>query len=183
MKKSQEKREPLMYIHQPNFTFPEPVMQSTYHTRDQPEQIKEEQVEDKQESKEQEGKEQESRLQQVVKREKPMMAESKKRKKEPGTAPIESQPLVEEKQEIAERSVWRGMRPVKRFYDMEMDEKLQHLMAQFTSLPCEFDCGEVSHKGILREVSPDQLKIQTLKGETVIVERKDLQQIQLLGPL
>ncbi|MEK4030880.1 CotO family spore coat protein [Pseudobacillus sp. FSL P4-0506] len=178
MKKNKEKREPLMYIHQPEFVFPEPVMQSTYHTRSQPEQIKEKQVEDKQESKEPEN-----RIHEAVKREKPMMAESKKRKKEPETAPVESEPLVEEKQEIGEQPVWRGMRPVKRFYDMEMDEKLQHLMTQFTSLPCVFDCGEVSHKGILREVSPDQLKVQTLKGETVIIERKDLQHIQLLGPL
>ena len=178
MKKNKEKREPLLYIHQPKFVFPEPVMQSTYHMKDQAERMTEKEGEDKQA-----GKEQSNPIHEAVKKEKPMMEETSKRRKENKQATANHEPPIEEHPEIKERPIWVGMRPVKRFHDMEMDEKLQHLASQFTKLPCIFDCGSVAHKGILQEVTPDLIKVGTFAGETVTIERKELQHIKLLGPM
>ncbi|OCA87345.1 CotO family spore coat protein [Pseudobacillus wudalianchiensis] len=177
MKNNKEKREPLLYIHQPKFVFPEPVMQSTYHTKNQPERIKEEVVEGKQADKEQNNP-----IHEAVKTEELVMEDTKKRKREITKVFENDEPLGEEAPETSEQPVWMGMRPVKRFHDMEMDEKLQHLASQFTKLPCVFDCGSVIHRGILREVTPDLITIETLKNETVTVERKELKYIRLLGP-
>lgn len=181
MEKNKEKREPLMYIHQPKFVFPEPVMQSTYHAKDRSEQRRDVQAEEKQEEQIQE-----KAIHQAVKKEKPMMAETppkKRKERKQVPIPIASEPPVQEKSEAEEQPVWSGMRPVKRFNDMEMDEKLQHLMTQFTSIPCIFDCGKISHKGMLSEVTPDNIEVKSLKGENVTIDRKELQHIHLLGPL
>ncbi|KMY53236.1 hypothetical protein AC623_03900 [Bacillus sp. FJAT-27231] len=177
MKNNKEKREPLLYIHQPKFVFPEPVMQSTYHTKAKPERITKEPVEDKQT-----GEEQTNPIHEAVKKEKPMLEETQKRKRESKKEPEKHEPPKEEVPEMKERPIWMGMRPVKRFYDMEMDEKLQHLSSQFTKLPCLFDCGTVAHRGILQEVTPDVIKVETVKNEVVTIERKELKQIKLLGP-
>ncbi|MFK2825794.1 CotO family spore coat protein [Bacillus sp. B190/17] len=198
MKKTEEKREPLLYIHQPQFVYPEPVMQSTYRSKDelketelaetetnQLETAQEEMdhVKDKQQKKEKNRK---KKLYEAVKAEQPMIEEVQRQEKEVKKDLIKNEQLKEEEEETeteTKQHVWRGMRPVKRFQEMEMDEKLQHLMSQFTTLPCIFECEEISHKGVLEEVTPEQIKVKTIQGEKVDIERKDLKRIRLLGPL
>ncbi|KAB7705010.1 hypothetical protein F9802_15735 [Bacillus aerolatus] len=167
MEKNKEKREPLMYIHQPEFVWPEPVMQRVYHTKNESQKAE---------------KNSKNQIYEETKKEK-LAEETNQHVKEPEQVQKKKEPPKEEKKEVRERPAWMDIQPVKRFQDMKMDEKLQHLMTQFTTLPCLFDCGEQSHKGILREVSPTQIQVRTFKGDIVTIERQDLKRIKLLGPL
>ncbi|KKB38100.1 CotO family spore coat protein [Bacillus thermotolerans] len=172
MEKNKKKREPLLYIQQPDFTFPDPVMQSTYHIKDgQDEELKKLEKElpalEVEQVKEEQLKPDESSEQPIADK----LTEQPEQGKE--------EPVHEERRK--ERPSWMKIQPLKRFQDMHIDEKLQYLTKQFAKLPCLFECGEASHAGVLVGVTPDQIRVQTHNDGEVTIERKDLKHIRLLG--
>jgi len=167
MKKNEKKREPLMYIQQPSLPNQEAKMQHTYrgNSFDQDEvgrkkkKIKEHHLEEKWDS------------------------DVEEQNVEAEELKVQSERSDEEgnKHEEDERPSWLGIRPVKSFQEMNIDEKLGHLSRQFIPYPCEFYVIDGSYRGMLHEMAEENITIKTFKNEVVTFVRKDLKNIKLIG--
>lgn len=171
MKKNKEKREPLMYIHQPVFTQQAANMQQSYHVKND---IRE-QINDlaKEESKK--------------KRRKPVSEETTdiemdSIKSERIMEEMSSEKKEEEAEQKKKRPAWMAIKQVKPFKEMNLSEKLEHLQNQFIPYPCEFYCAGKSFKGMLIDLKEKELHVKTFKDEFITILRKDLKNVRLIGP-
>ncbi|PAQ14368.1 hypothetical protein CD798_10890 [Bacillaceae bacterium SAOS 7] len=164
MKKKQEKREPLMYIEQPSLHYPEANMQQSFHAKN----VEATSVEQKKKK---------GKSHHLVEKwdvEEDVYQEVKEQ--------IKPEQPVEESIEEKKQPSWLGIKPVKSFQDMTIDEKLEHLSRQFIPFPCEFICKDQSYRGVLKEWNNKQMKVKSFKEEIVMIDREDLKQIKLIGP-
>ncbi|MGM7636167.1 CotO family spore coat protein [Bacillus sp. Hm123] len=164
MKKKQKKREPLMYIEQPSLHYPEVSMQQSFHTKN---------VEMK-ESERKKKKEKERPLVEKWDVEGEVSERAKEEIKQ--TQPVE-EPVEEQK-----KPSWLGIKPVKPFRNMTLDEKLEHLSRQFIPFPCEFICENQSYKGTLKDWADQKIEVKSFKEEIVIIDREELKHIKIIGP-
>ncbi|WP_338753588.1 CotO family spore coat protein [Bacillus sp. FJAT-52991] len=164
MKKKQEKREPLMYIQQPSLHSPEASMQQSFHTKNV-------------EIKDEEQKKKRRKEHRFV--EKWDIEEEVNEKVKEG---IKQEQSIEKSLEEKTKPSWLGIKPVKSFQKMTMDEKLGHLSTQFIPFPCEFICKDQSYRGILKEWTNKKIKIKSFKEEIVMIDRADLKHIRIIGP-
>ncbi|WP_157796189.1 CotO family spore coat protein [Bacillus xiapuensis] len=173
MEKKKKTREPLMYIQQPSFTSPEANMQQSYRGNSAK---AEEEKKKKKKAKEHQPKE---------KWDLDEEEETLKRKAEQKQQPSDSVKPAEQKAEQTDEPVypsWMNIRPVKSFQEMTLDEKLSHLSRQFIPFPCEFLCRGETYRGILRELTENEIKVKTFKEDTVTISRGELEHIQMIGP-
>ncbi|WP_203362008.1 CotO family spore coat protein [Bacillus sp. REN10] len=159
-----KKNEPLMYIQQPSLQYPEVSMQESFHMKN---------MENK------EGVQKKKRVKEERFIEKWDIDEEidTKVKEE-----AQFKQPTEEAHEVNTKPSWLGIKPVKPFQEMTMDEKLNHLSRQFIPFPCEFICKEQSHRGILKEWNDREIKVKSFKEEIMIIDREDLQRIRIIGP-
>lgn len=171
LSKKQKKREPLLYIHQPQFTPPEGRMQETFSIK----------------------KAEESKLQSNVNPEN----EEKKRKKSKGPievkeeAPLSSEKVqktieeYEEKQtEVQENKHGYGLRRLKPFKEMSIEEKLNYLYQfpkQLPPVPCLFQTGSKALRGLLLEKTEHHIVIRLLDKSEVTVAINELTEVKMIG--
>ncbi|MBM7647524.1 signal recognition particle GTPase [Bacillus ectoiniformans] len=188
--KKKEKREPLMYIHQPVFKQEEANMQTTYHVKQAAVKQEEKPAEKQEEKRKPEtlkNEEAEKKKKKIENRwvEKWNVDEEKTAVKQPlkELEPILTQADEKPAEPVSKRPSWMEVKPVKSFQEMDLEEKLQHINRQFIPFPCEFVCEGTSHKGILRKLTEQEIHIKTFKDEQMTIKRQELKNIRLIGPI
>lgn len=102
-------------------------------------------------------------------------------------------PLVEVKEEPVEavREEQREVlttesyfRPLKPFREMDLEGKIGYLEASIMGrapFPCTFQTEHVSYRGVLRSSDSTTLTIKTFQGEDVVLEKRAVKNIQIIG--
>lgn len=172
MSKEQKKREPLLYIHQPGFQIPEGVMQKSFSAK-KVERIVEE-------SKMEAGIERKNRgaiepLQEDKQRE--MTLTSKQVQQT-----IEDYEQAQTVQE-SHRGEF-GLRKVKPFKEMDLIERLDYLKnfpPQLPPIPCNFQTGNKTIRGILVEKRERDVIIRLFDKSEVTISIQDLDEVRMIG--
>ncbi|WP_335869934.1 CotO family spore coat protein [Bacillus sp. 2205SS5-2] len=155
-KKTKQRREPLLYLHQPNFQESEVNMQSVYSSKN-------------------------SNTLPIHKKSK-----SGKKEKETEHFALTEVMNEKIDTEMADSTTEKisPFQPVKPFKDMTVEEKLQHLN-RFKNgrapFPCEFVTLDQSHRGVLVKYEGNTIEIKPFQGENIVCKRSDLSAIHLIG--
>ncbi|MEQ2525758.1 CotO family spore coat protein [Bacillaceae bacterium CLA-AA-H227] len=170
MNKEQKKREPLLYIHQPGFKFPEGIMQKSFSAK---------KVDSfKEETKMDDGIDRKSRgsLEQEVK------------KRETTLTSKEIQQTIEDyeqAQTVQEPNRGGfGLRRLKSFKEMDLVEKLDYLERfppQLPPIPCIFTTENGSLRGTLVEKNLHDVVVRLFDKKVVTIAIKDLAEVKMIG--
>lgn len=75
-------------------------------------------------------------------------------------------------------------RPLKPFREMDLEGKIGYLEASIMGrapFPCTFQTEHVSYRGVLRSSDSNTLTIKTFQGEDVVLEKRAVKNIQIIG--
>ncbi len=159
--KEKQDKDPMLYIHQPKFHKPIPQMQETFRW-------KKETV--------------------------PVEKSDKKKKEKKRVRPIDewesyefaSKNNLESKESITEetQSIKKGMKPLKAFKDMTVNEKLYYLNRhplKSAPMSCEFITSHLRVKGKLIELNDQSIKVGTLNGEEVNLPISEINEVSIIA--
>ncbi|WP_317949523.1 CotO family spore coat protein [Rossellomorea marisflavi] len=75
-------------------------------------------------------------------------------------------------------------RPLKPFREMDLEGKIGYLEASIMGrapFPCTFQTEHVSYRGVLRSSDSTTLTVKTFQGEDVVLEKRAVKNIQIIG--
>ncbi|MBS4207945.1 CotO family spore coat protein [Bacillus sp. FJAT-50079] len=158
--KVEKKGEPLLYIVQPELTKPDLTMQDVHLSHEDDE---EEEIENETTAMEEE-------------KEKLVQVELEEQ--------LQDEEGYEETVNDKAQPRWTGgLRKVKAFREMSLDEKLQYLSGFSITQPpyyCEFITKEQRYQGSVLKYEKEIVSIKTLSGEEVVVPVIDIQVIRII---
>lgn len=174
MSKQQKKREPFLFIQQPKLQPPQVKMQESYSIK---------QAEKKRQEELKLQKKLENNTAQTEKKKK-----SKKRKEELPPSPEEVQETIEEYHEekaaAEEEKNEYGLRRLKPFREMEIQERIDYLSnfpKRLPPVPCLFRTIEKEWKGTLLEKKDKEIVIRLFDNSEEIILIKDLVEVRMVG--
>jgi hypothetical protein len=184
----QQKREPLLYIHQPEFQPPEGKMQESFS-----------------------AKQAEKRKQQLLKQKKPQNTLADSEEKKPAkTKEVHEESVLESttnknKTPLSAEQVQKtieeydntssndnqkrqhqgfSFRRVKPFREMDVNERLDYLAnfpKQLPPVPCLFQTENKAMRGILMEKSTDQIVLKLFDKTEVAIPVEDIIEVRIIG--
>ncbi|TYS54134.1 hypothetical protein FZC83_13035 [Rossellomorea marisflavi] len=89
--------------------------------------------------------------------------------------------VIEEPAALTTESYFRPLKP---FREMDLEGKIGYLEASIMGrapFPCTFQTDHVSYRGVLRSSDSTTLTIKTFQGEDVVLEKKAVKSIQIIG--
>lgn len=187
--KQNQKEEPLLYIHQPEFEKAEAKMQRTFDSlvnEAAAEKVDEEvksgpqSSEQKLVNEEESTDEAETQTEAKVQTEAKAQTETKTQILEKVSVPLTA--LNETKESFSQPKIYGGMRRVKSFREMTIEEKFQYLASFPISqppYPCEFITENEKHQGFVVQYEQDQVSIKT-PNETVELNPNDVKAIRII---
>jgi hypothetical protein len=185
LSKQQQKREPLLYIHQPEFQPPKVKMQEAFSAK-QAEKRKQQLLKLKQQDTTVESVEKKAVRKMEVQEERVFGA--KPIPKEPELSIQKVQETIEEYEnsnvEENQRSHGFSFKRVKPFREMNIDEKLDYLAnfpRQLPPVPCLFQTENKAMRGLLKEKSGDVVVLKLFDKTEVSVPINDLIEVRMIG--
>lgn len=195
MSKQKEKREPLLYIHQPAFKAPEGKMQETFSSR-KAEERKREQLLEKDLEKKSPGNSEEKR----VKKKGKIFSEELQGVTGGFASPSHKEQLPseevqkmieeydEEKREISSESEDSQsdffFKRVKSFKEMNVMERLDYLNdfpKQLPPVPCLFQTDKKAVRGFLTEKTEERIEVKLLDKSTISIPINEIKQVKMIG--
>ncbi len=93
----------------------------------------------------------------------------------------EVEAVIEEPAVLTTESYFRPLKP---FREMDLEGKISYLEASIMGrapFPCTFQTDTVSYRGVLRASDTSTLTIKTFQGEDVVLEKRTVKNIQIIG--
>ncbi len=93
----------------------------------------------------------------------------------------EVEAVIEEPTVLTTESYFRPLKP---FREMDLEGKISYLEASIMGrapFPCAFQTDTVSYRGVLRSSDTNTLTIKTFQGEDVVLEKRTVKNIQIIG--
>lgn len=178
MSKEQKKREPLLYIHQPGFQFPEGVMQKSFSAKKVDRIVEENKMEAGIEE----------RRQQRKNRGTPEPLQGIKNENEVSLNAKQVQQTIEDyeqTQTVQEQSRGGfGLRRLKSFREMDLVERLDYLENfphQLPPIPCIFQTVNGSLRGTLVEKTSHDVVIRLFDKKEITLAIQDLKEVRMIG--
>ncbi|MEW5569175.1 CotO family spore coat protein [Rossellomorea marisflavi] len=94
---------------------------------------------------------------------------------------VEVEAVIEEPAVLTTESYFRPLKP---FREMDLEGKISYLEASIMGrapFPCTFQTDTVSYRGVLRSSDTNTLTIKTFQGEDVVLEKRTVKNIQIIG--
>ncbi|MEK3887386.1 CotO family spore coat protein [Bacillus sp. FSL K6-3431] len=184
--KENKKGEPLLYIDQPNFVKPDLKMQDSYHTVEQ--NIEEKAVRKKEDKMAKhvhvKKTHQEHDYNQPLEKEKDDEHHSDREEqlKKAKDIPIADIPTFMKNSPVQQKSVG-GLRKVKSFREMTIEEKFQYLSSfpeKQPPYPCEFITTDQSYQGIVTKYNGEQASIKTFSENVIDLKVHNVKAIRII---
>ncbi|KML06195.1 CotO family spore coat protein [Rossellomorea marisflavi] len=93
----------------------------------------------------------------------------------------EVEAVIEEPTVLTTESYFRPLKP---FREMDLEGKISYLEASIMGrapFPCAFQTDTVSYRGVLRSSDTNTLTIKIFQGEDVVLEKRTVKNIQIIG--
>lgn len=159
MSKQQKNRVPLLYIHQPSLHHPRGKMQEVYSIKEA------------------------EKKKQVAKKEQQQIEDTASVDKREELTPEQVRETIEsyEQKRHEERG---GLKKLKPFKEMTIDEKLDYLYQfpkQLPPVPCLFQTEDKGLRGILIDNHDKEIVLKLMDKSEVSINKKDLVSIRMIG--
>lgn len=176
MSKKKTKREPLLYIHQPDFTVIAGKMQESYSLKE---------AEKTKSPMPKQSVVEESEV--AVEEQRKSIGMTKVVPDEVALTPEEVQKTVEAYDQNAEQEAEKreyGMRRLKSFREMDIEERLVYLLhfpKQLPPVPCRFQTEKKEWRGILIEKTDEQIVLKLFDQSEITIPIQDLIAVRMIG--
>ncbi|GIN74109.1 hypothetical protein J14TS2_45840 [Bacillus sp. J14TS2] len=173
MEEKQKGKNPLLYIHQPDFVKPEFSMQQSYSSNSN--------TANKTEDKPSPPKKPKSSVPFQVQTDSEEYESFTEKNDDQTEKPMSAVDYFRKQSNVG-KSNW-NLTPVKAFREMSISEKLQYLTQVPRTqppFPCEFIKEGDRIRGILESIEEDNIRVKTFSGEVRTISREELQAIRII---